>query len=348
MLKCQPKIKILTTSILAILVFYGNICLGRNSDGTLGLIKLPNEGIPVVLAKGQDFRVISEEPGNLFLIDITGKKIPLNPQWAEKESLGKWVAKVWLEKGSSDENPYSIQLVTKDNRVDINERAVWLFDGFYEYYTFAHVSDIHIKSTDPSDENSVIFEKIIDKINQSDAQFVLLTGDLTHNGSIDEMKTFLKLLNKFTKPTFVCAGNHDRAGDTYEQFFFTSMYAFRYSKDGFIIFDSREYRTADPWDEQDNVLYRYRRELKSSRWTFGVTHRYEFTMGMRTQLTLFVDDPVDFLLYGHTHRENTKEESILPWGKTKVSVVPACKDGFFRIFDIGEGGVFPRPLVCVK
>ncbi len=298
-----------------IFVLCGDFCFARNADGTLGLIKIPNEGIPAVLAKGQDFKVISDKPGALFLIDADGKKLPLNQEWKEVRQGGRWEAKVYLTEGSSTGNPYSIQLVSEEGKTDVNQRAVWIFDGFYGYYTFAHISDVHIKSVDMTDENSITFEKVINRVNQSDAQFVLITGDLTHNASFEEMRVFLKLLNKFSKPTFVCAGNHDRTGDAYEKFFFSSTYAFRYSKDGFIVFDSREYRTADAWDEQDNVLYRYRRELKSSRWTFGITHRYEFTMGMRTQLTLFVDDPVDFLLYGHIHRENTKEESILPWGK---------------------------------
>lgn len=335
--------------ITVLIILLGSVSISafsRNQDGTLGLIKLPNEGVPVVVAKGQDFRVLAEIKGNLFLLNEEGKRIPLQPSW-RKLSSGKWEATVWLSE-SYTAGPYSIQLIGDDGKTDINYRSVWGFEGFYGYYTFAHISDIHISSPEPTDDNSITYEKVISLLNSSDAQFVLITGDLTHNGSYEEMGTFLTLLNKFTKPTFVCAGNHDRAGDTYEKFFYTSTYAFRFGKDGFIVFDSREYRVANPWDEQDNVIYRYRRELKPSRWVFGVTHRYEYTMGMRLQLTLFVDDPIDFLLYGHLHRENTKEESVLPWGRTRVFIVPACKDGFYRIFDVGEGGIFPRPLASVK
>ncbi|MCX8065841.1 MAG: metallophosphoesterase [Candidatus Hydrogenedentes bacterium] len=338
--------KIFITAIIVIFGLPPSLSLARNVDGTLSLIKLPNEGVPVVVAKGQDFKVLTENKGELFLVDGDGKKFPLQPLWKSLSS-GKWEAKVWLSEAYPP-GAYSIQLIGDNGEVDTNFRSVWIFEGFYEYYTFAHISDVHIISMDSSNDNTATFEKVINRVNSSDAQFVLITGDITHNGSIEEMKAFLKLLNKFVKPTFVCAGNHDRSSNNYELFFYTSTYAFRFSKDGYIVFDSREYRVADPWDEQDNVVYRYRRELKPSRWVFGVTHRYEYTMGMRLQLALFVDDPVDYLLYGHIHRENTKEESVLPWGKTTVFVVPACKDGYFRVYDVGEGGVFPRELTSVK
>ncbi len=334
----------------------------RLEDGTLGILKLPNEGCPVILAPGQSFKVVAEQKGDLFLIDSEKHIIPLTPQWKKKNPEIYEALVVLSEKGIK-EGPYSIQIITAENVKDINPRAVWVRNEFKEYYTFAHISDIHIRNGDTQDENATTFQKVIEELNKSDAQFILLTGDLTHNATMEQWQVFMANLNLFSKPTFVCAGNHDRPGynpnftsaenhtqveDNYEKMFYTSIYAFRYGKDGFIVYDTREYRTADGWGEQDTLLYRYRRELKPSRWTFGITHRYEYTMGIRAQIILFIDDPIDFLLYGHTHRENTKEESIIPWGKTRVYVIPAEKDGYYRIFDVGEGGLFPRPIQRIK
>jgi len=319
----------------------------RHEDGTLGIIKLPNEGCPVILSPGQTFNIVAEQKGTIFLIDNEKNIIPLNVQWEEKKTE-IYKGSVILMGEDIKAGSYSIQIITEGGAKDVNPRSIWVQNEFREYYTFAHISDIHIRSDSLQDENAITFQTIIEKLNQSDAQFILLTGDLTHEAKTEQWQVFLNILNQARKPTFVCAGNHDRNEDNYEKMFYTSTYAFRYGKDGYIIFDTREYRTADSWGEQDTLLYRYRRELKSSRWTFGITHRYEFTMGIRSQIILFVDDPIDFILYGHTHRENTREESVIPWGKTRVYVVPAEKDGFYRIFDVGEGGLFPRPIQNVK
>lgn len=319
----------------------------RLEDGSLGILKLPNEGCPVMVAPGQTFKLTSEQKGDIFLIDKEKKIIPLNSQW-KQTNPDIYEALSILSDKEIKEGPYTIQIITPDNKKDMNPRSVWVQNEFKEYYIFAHISDIHIRNGDPQDENAITFRNVIEKLNQSDAHFILLTGDLTHNAEPEQWKIFLEIMNQSQKPTFVCAGNHDRDKNNYEDMFYTSTYAFRYGKDGFIVYDTREYRTADSWGEQDTLLYRYRRELKPCRWTFAITHRYEFTMGIRSQMILFVDDPVDFILYGHIHRENTKEEAILPWEKTYVFVVPAEKDGYYRIFDVGEGGIFPRPIQNIK
>ncbi len=319
----------------------------RLEDGTLGIIKMPNEGCPIILAPGQTFKVTTEQKGELFLIDNENKITSLTAQW-KRRTPNLWEAVVTLMDKGFKEGPYSLQIITETQTKDINTRSVWVQNSFKEYYTFAHISDIHIRSNAADDEQTVTFQEIVEKLNRSDAHFILMTGDLTHEATMEQWRMFLKKLNHCKKPTFVCAGNHDRNEKNYEKMFHTSTYAFRYGKDGFIVYDTREYRVADSWSEQDALLYRYRRELKPSRWVFGITHRYEFTMGIRAQTILFVDDPVDFILYGHTHRENTKEESVLPWGKTRVFVVPAAKDGCYRIFDVGEGGLLPRPIQNIK
>jgi len=334
-------------SLLILLFTIPIISLARNEDNTLGILKVPNEGCPVITAPGQTFKVISEEKGTLYLIDSKNNIQPLNADWKEI-GTNKWEALATVAEKGIKKGAFALQIITDTQRKDINPRCIWVQKAFKDYYIFAHISDIHIRSDDPNDEHALLFQKVIEKLNKSDAHFVLLTGDLTHDGTLEQFNIFLNIMNQCQKPTFVCAGNHDRTEDNYEKIFSTSTYAFRYGKDGFIIFDTREYRTADSWGEQDTFLYRYRRELKSCRWTFGITHRYEPTMGMRAQTILFIDDPIDFILYGHIHRENTKEESILPWGKTRVFVVPAEKDGYYRIFDVGEGGLFPRPIQNIK
>jgi len=85
----------------------------------------------------------------------------------------------------------------------------------------------------------------------------------------------------------------------------------------------------------------FRRRLIASRWTIGFTHRYEPDMGLRSQTILFVDDPLDILLFGHKHRENRKDERVVPWGTTPIVITPAAIDGALRLVEVGEYRIVP-------
>jgi predicted phosphodiesterase len=72
-----------------------------------------------------------------------------------------------------------------------------------EEYSFLVVSDPHI-----SDEASMkVFEKLKDRI--IEAQFVVVTGDVTQNGSIPELELFIAAAQKFGVPCYPVIGNHD-------------------------------------------------------------------------------------------------------------------------------------------
>jgi len=67
-------------------------------------------------------------------------------------------------------------------------------------------------------------------------------------------------------------------------------------------------------------------------------------MGIRAQLILFVDDPLDYVLYGHYHREAGEQDGI-PWGKTKIIMTPAAINGMFRLIMVNEQGLHPQESV---
>jgi hypothetical protein len=145
-------------------------------------------------------------------------------------------------------------------------------------------------------------------------------------------------------PTFVCPGNHDRLALNYENFFGPVAYTFTYGPDGYLSFDTKDFMIADSIGGQDADLQRMRREIKASRWSIGISHRYDPSMGMRAQLALFVDDPLDFLLFGHWHRENTEDQIRVPWNTTRISVVPAAINGEMRLIDVATGRLVFRDV----
>ena len=61
-------------------------------------------------------------------------------------------------------------------------------------------------------------------------------------------------------------------------------------------------------------------------------------MGVRAQMILFVDDPLDYFVCGHTHREPGERDGI-PWGITRLVMTPAAIDGKLRLMQVDNAGL---------
>jgi predicted phosphodiesterase len=328
--------------ITAFLILLAAAAPARQPDGTLDLIRLPNSGVPAITLSGGRFEAVLKAESRLQLRSESGGTA-LACEW--KPLPGGWIRAVCAVPEDTPPGLYTLEALFQDRR-DQNRRAVCVRPDFPEYYIAAHISDTHIgKDGRHPRKSDEIIRDLFAALNKTEADFALITGDLTENGTPDQFQRFLDLLDTCRMPTFVCAGNHDRQALHYENFFGPLTYHFRFGEDGYLVFDTKDYIMADDTGARDGLLQRFRRELIACRWTIGVTHRYESMMGMRSQLTLFVDNPLDFLVFGHWHRENTAEEAAVPWGKTAISVVPAAIDGKMRLFDMTASGPIPRPVM---
>jgi predicted phosphodiesterase len=334
------RIPILLAALLLLLPLSGH---ARDASGLLDLVITPNNGMPALVTPGGAFDAVLREKGELQL-SRDGKTLPLTAEWTELPG-GKFRAHCAVPADTAS-GAWSLQGAA-NGKTDTTPRAVFVFPEFPEYYIIAHLSDVHIGfDKKPADE---IFRRTIAAVNDSDAAFAVITGDLTHGGAPDQFRTLLEVMDTCNLPTFVTTGNHDRDGQNYERFFGPVTHRFTFGRDGYLAFDTKDYVTADGMGPQDGLLCEYRRELKPCRWVIGLTHRYEPMMGMRAQLTMFVDDPLDLLLFGHIHRELKPENGeIMPWGTTPMLAVPAERDGKYRLIDITAQGPRPRPVSEVK
>ena len=334
------RIPLLLPALLLLLPLSGH---ARDAAGLLDLVITPNNGMPALVTPGGAFDAVLREKGELKL-SRDGKSFPLAAEWGELPG-GRFRAHCTVP-AEAAAGGWSLECAA-NGTTDTTARAVFVFSEFPEYYIVAHLSDVHIGfDKKPADE---VFRKTLAAVNDSDAAFAVITGDLTHGGTPDQFRTFLEILDTCAVPTFVTTGNHDRDGQNYEEFFGPVTYRFTFGRDGYLAFDTKDYVTADSLGPQDGLLGEFRRELKPCRWTVGITHRYEPMMGMRAQLTLFVDDPLDLLLFGHIHRElNPEKGEIMPWGTTPMLAVPAERDGKYRLIDITAQGPRPRPVSEVK
>ncbi|GMU91341.1 MAG: hypothetical protein AMXMBFR4_03990 [Candidatus Hydrogenedentota bacterium] len=332
-----------------LLVAFGWACLAaaRTPEGPLDILITPNEGVPVMVRPGGAFEVNATIRGELALVSGVGEAA-LTPDWSEPFS-GRAKARCAVPDGTAA-GTYALRIRAGD-RSDSNPRAVFVLEAFPERYTFAHLTDTHIGSTRHKRHADAIFSDAVAAVNASDAQFVIITGDLTDNGEVWQFRKFLDVLNTCRLPTFVCSGNHDRKALNYEQVFGPDAYSFWFGEDAYLGFDTKDFIVADDLGAQPAELQRLRRAMKPARWSIGFAHRYEADMGMRAQLVLFVDDPLDHLIFGHWHRANTDAERSAPWQgwnrPTPITVTPATVNGSMRYFDVSYGGIVGRPPIRV-
>ena len=71
---------------------------------------------------------------------------------------------------------------------------------------FAILSDIHVT---PGNANEGKLKEAVVEINASDVDAVLMTGDLTNEGSDEQLRNVKNILDGITKPLYVIPGNHE-------------------------------------------------------------------------------------------------------------------------------------------
>ncbi|MBI5202445.1 MAG: metallophosphoesterase [Elusimicrobia bacterium] len=76
-----------------------------------------------------------------------------------------------------------------------------------EAFTFAVLSDTHIGHG--GDDAARRLKLAIDKVRSTDAEFVFITGDLTHSARPEQYAQVKALFDTFTIPYFPVLGNHD-------------------------------------------------------------------------------------------------------------------------------------------
>lgn len=71
---------------------------------------------------------------------------------------------------------------------------------------FAFLTDLHVGPGAPSEKN---FSLVIDEINESDADLVIITGDLSNTGSDAELNAVKNILDSLSKSYLIIPGNHE-------------------------------------------------------------------------------------------------------------------------------------------
>jgi predicted MPP superfamily phosphohydrolase len=230
------------------------------------------------------------------------------------------------------------QISMENKRIEINEyvikseRLTAAFDG----YKIAQVSDLH--NAEFGEDN----ERLLSKLQEADADIILLTGDI-----IDSRKTDVAVALRFVErvvkiaPTYYVKGNHEeRVAKAYEQLkngmisygvTVLENQAVTIEKDGENI---RLIGVKDPacvgeWDEDVEKSY-VKTQLQQFAW--GTETDYTVLLSHRPELfDLYAEMGVDLVFSGHAHGGQFR----LP----RIGGLFAPDQGFFPKYD---GGLYEK------
>jgi outer membrane protein assembly factor BamB len=123
---------------------------------------------------------------------------------------------------------------------------------------FVQLTDLHVSV---GNENDFLLQNIVQEINNSNNEFVIVTGDLTNRGSNEELKQVHHILGKLKIPYHVISGNHETnwsesAGLTYKKLWGEDRFVFSKGEYVFIGFPCGPYmKMGDGFVKHEDVLW---------------------------------------------------------------------------------------------
>ncbi|MFP4173008.1 MAG: metallophosphoesterase family protein [Candidatus Hydrogenedentota bacterium] len=329
----------LMLAVCAVCLAFG--AMGRAGDGPLDIILSPHNGRPALVRPGAAFEAVLTKETPLKLAGEDGT-LTMAVDWEERPD-GRYVATCHLPKEIAP-GVYALEAEGEgDGERDRNERALHVRDSFPEVYLVAHIADPVVGEGGDLEESLGLFTEIAAEIGEANADVALITGELTANETDEEYAAFLNALEDLSMPAFVCPAPSEES----VRYFGPPPFAFWYGEDAYLGFDGTVAPPAPPWEPAESLLYRLRRETKPARWAIGFANRYSQAFPMHSQISLFVDDPLDLLITGPWKMELVDEEGeemepALPWGRTPVAITPPASEGAYRFLQVSPAEARPR------
>jgi 3',5'-cyclic AMP phosphodiesterase CpdA len=166
------------------------------------------------------------------------------------------------------------------------------------------------------------FGTVVDRMNQeTDADFLLLLGDLTNRTGTDELDAIEAAFSRLALPVYATPGNHDcYTSDGYQRRFGRTNYSFTHRGARFTSLDSGSGTLASTtWDAVPGWLDAGRAQLHVLFTHIPVTERNGVRGGQwasrreaRHALSVFGEAGVDLLLSGHVHSYDAYEAGGIP------------------------------------
>jgi outer membrane protein assembly factor BamB/predicted phosphohydrolase len=132
-----------------------------------------------------------------------------------------------------------------------------------EIHRFVILTDIHVM---PGTESSEQLKAIVQEINLGDSEMVIITGDLSNQGSDEELRNVKSILDELKVPYYIIPGNHEMnwsesAGQTFATLWGDDKFIFQKGKFLFVGINTGPFmRMGDGHIKQEDLRW-LRREL---------------------------------------------------------------------------------------
>ena len=154
-------------------------------------------------------------------------------------------------------------------------------------YNFVFISDVHLGSNPDSS-----LRKIVNKINKTNYDFLLIGGDLIDSSSFD-LKN-LSILKSIKKPIFFVTGNHEHyIKNSKEKLAKLNLYNITSLKNDSFLFDDLNIIGIDDYQTTDN-------QIKTNLALENKT-KFNLTLVHKSSIWYKIFNNTDLMLAGHTH-----------------------------------------------
>lgn len=132
---------------------------------------------------------------------------------------------------------------------------------------FALLTDLHVS---PGTESDSALNRIVDEINRTSLDFIIVTGDISNSGTDQELFTVKKALDRLNKPCFALPGNHETnwsesAGLTFNRLWGNDRFIFEKNGYLFVGFNTGPFmKMGDGHVKQEDLLW-LKRQLQAKR-----------------------------------------------------------------------------------
>jgi outer membrane protein assembly factor BamB len=179
---------------------------------------------------------------------------------------------------------------------------------------FALLTDLHVS---PGNAAERALNRIIDEVNASDLPFVIITGDITNQGSNEELTNMKRLFSRFKVPYYLIPGNHETtwsqsAVREYYRLFGQDRFFFRQGNLVFVGYNTGPYmKMGDGHVKHEDMLWLDKtlsHEVKSGDRVYSFAH-YPLTEGDMGNWREVVDllkkyaTVASFCGHGHAYKE---------------------------------------------
>ena len=283
-------------------------------------------------------------PGGVFDGDLDGDSNAFLAQGAERIPLtAVATGALYCGAGVSLQVPETIApgiydfVVTGSGAEVVQPGSVHVMATMAPTYTLAIV-----RGTTPTTEGQQIFtDEALAAIASGDPDLIFVVGTLSNDGSVQAYQALQNQFRSLTVPVVFSPDREEYFRGDYETVFGPAGYAFSFGGDGYLILGPDLAHGGSGTVERVGYVHRWRRALRSSRWSVGVAGRFGLDWSMRSQLVLFVDDPLDYLLVGEVPLGSGEK---LPWGQTRFVVPPAAPVLPIQFVDVSEDALTVRGL----